>query len=153
MADRRIRIPAEFNEFIDDLLNTKDTTGPFRTQADVLAFAAAVGARFDRFESFEHSSREPIRMEVFARQNYDALINLLALHRLEDPLVFAQSEEMENKRGTIFEEYANGGLKILRNELYKEIDKTEGLLLFLSKEKELEQDSNEGKIDISQFLE
>ena len=41
-----------------------------RTQADVLAFAAGFGASRRRRRAFSQSNREPIRQEVFERQNF-----------------------------------------------------------------------------------
>jgi dnd system-associated protein 4 len=135
MAEHRIRIPKEHQEFIQSLLDTKETTGPFKTQADVLAFAAAVGAKQAIHLDFAESA-EPIRQEIFIRQGYDTLVNLLAVFREGNPDVLASSEEMEDRRIVAFEEYANGGLGFLRNELRGELDLTDAILLLLRKERE-----------------
>ncbi|MGB7439572.1 MAG: DNA phosphorothioation-associated protein 4, partial [Coleofasciculaceae cyanobacterium] len=57
----------------------------------------------------------------------------------------------EEKRQQIFEEYANGGLEILRDELRGAVDYTERLLLILSSER-FKQESPEDDFDLSLFL-
>lgn len=151
MPEHRIRIPKHHQEFIQQLMDSDTGSGPFRTQADVLAFAAALGAQHDQFEAFEEHN-EPIRQEVFARAGYDTLINLLSVHKANDPNVLSNVEDMESQRITIFENYANGGLYLLENELKGEVDYLKGLLLILKKHRSKPEDDIEG-IDITRFLE
>src|SRR5262245_21809888 len=122
MIDRRVRFAKDKVEIIKELVASEQTTGPFRLQADVLAFAAALGATRRFPIELGEATTEPIRQEVFDRQGYDTLINLLAVHHADDPLVLADSDEMEDRRITIFEEYANGGLQILQEELKGSVD-------------------------------
>ena len=149
MPDRRIRVPKGHHEFIQTLLDTSESTGPFRTQADVLAFAAALGARHDQSAEFDETM-EPIRPEVFTRQGHDMLINLLAVNKASEAKVLANSEEMEDLRAKVFEEYANAGLSLLRGNLKGELDFTEGLMLLLKREREAEDD--ESDIDLRDLI-
>ena len=150
--DNRVRVPKQHQEFIQKLIDNDEGTGPFRTQADVLAFAAAIGAQYAQVEPFgEHN--EPIRQEVFDRAGYDTLINLLAIHNSEDPIVLANTKEKEGERITIFENYANGGLNWLKKELTGHVDYTDGLLLILKKERSKSDSDDPNDIDITELLE
>jgi dnd system-associated protein 4 len=117
MPDRRIRIPADKAEFVDELTDTGQDAGPFMSKADVLAFAAALGLSQSKSVPFAESAADPIRQEVFARQGYDTLINLAGVSAARDAAVLANSEEAENQRANAFEEFANGGLEILKEHL------------------------------------
>ena len=146
----RVRVPKHHQEFIQKLMDNDEGTGPFRIQADVLAFAAAIGAQYAQIEPFtEHN--EPIRQEVFDRAGYDTLINLLAIHNSKDPTVLAN--EKEGERITIFENYANGGLSWLKNQLQDSIDYTDELLLLLKKERSKSDNDDPNDIDITELLE
>jgi len=149
---RRIQIPKKNHAFIQSLIDSEDGNGPFRTQAEVLAFAAALGSRYQKFEPFEEHAGDPIRQDVFIRAGYDTLINLLAIHYKDDPVVLANNEVADDQRITIFESYANGGLGYLKNELKGEIDYTEGLLLLLKKERSKPDEKNTDDLDITQLL-
>jgi dnd system-associated protein 4 len=76
MVERRIRFARDKQDLVKRFLSTEDGTGPFRLQADVLAFAASLGAARGRREALPEAVAEPIRQEVFDRQGYDTLINL-----------------------------------------------------------------------------
>ncbi|MFM6080920.1 MAG: DNA phosphorothioation-associated protein 4, partial [Dolichospermum sp.] len=107
-----------------------------QTFADVIVFAAALGVKYKkRVPLGEISKREPapIRLEVFAVSGYDILIKLIALTETQDIIILSpHGEEHEKQRNGIFEEYANGGLEILQNELRGAVDYSERILLFLS---------------------
>lgn len=150
--DNRVRVPKQHQEFIQKLIDNDEGTGPFQTQADVLAFAAAIGAQYAQVEPFDEHN-EPIRQEVFDRAGYDTLINLLSIHNSEDPIVLANTKEKEGERITIFENYANGGLNWLKNELTGHVDYTDGLLLILKKERSKSDNDDPNDIDITELLE
>ena len=144
--------PNIIRNLIQKLIDNDEGTGPFGNQADVLAFAAAIGAQYAQTEPFTRYN-EPIRQEVFERAGYDTLINLLAIYRSEDPTVLANASEAEEERITIFENYANGGLNWLKNELEGHVDYTDGLILILNKERSKSDNDNPNDIDITKFLE
>ena len=152
MADRRIRIASSQADVVKRLMRSEESTGPFRLQADVLAFAASVGAAKKRRKKFAESTKEPIRYEVFERQNYVPLMGLLAVCAEGDPRVLADTDEMEDRRATIFEEFASGGLEIIDQELRGTGDYQAALLLMISAERSsTDPDSAEG-FDLDKLL-
>lgn len=141
MAERRIRVPADKVDFIESML--KSNKGPFELKAQVLGYAAAYGAKYgERRPIAKASSSESIRYSVFIGEKLDTLINLLAFTNTKDPKVLACSEEMEDLRATIFEEYANCGLKMLEENLKGEVKYTQSLLLLMK-----ESDDNNNDIE------
>ncbi len=130
MAERRIRVPEDKVDFIESML--KNAKGPFEIKAQVLGFAAAYGAKYGERISFTKTG-EPIRHSVFVGEKLDTLIDLLAITESKDPKVLARSDEMEDLRATIFEEYANGGLSMLEEKLKGEVKYTQSLLLLMKK--------------------
>lgn len=145
MAERRIRVPLEKTDFIEVLLKTAN--GPFELKAQVLGFAASYGAKFGERLAFTKSG-EPIRYGVFVDKKLDTLINLLAITHTGDPKVLARSDEMEDLRAKIFEEFANSGLSLLEERLRGEVKYTSALLLLMkdSKHTDAEDESLVGLI-------
>ncbi|MEC4819877.1 MAG: DNA phosphorothioation-associated protein 4 [Scytonema sp. PMC 1069.18] len=151
----RIRVAKDKADLVKALTSGDGETGPFQTYADVIVFAAALGAKHKRRVSLgEISKREPspIRLEYFSSMGHDRVIKLLGLTETKDIKILSPNEEeYEQQRNQIFEEYANGGLEILQNELRGAVDYTERILLILSSERnKLEQPEEE--FDLSKFL-
>ncbi len=151
----RIRVARDKAELVKSLVTSRDTTGPFQTYADVIAFAAALGAkRQKRVPITEIAKTEPgpISLEVFISRGYDLIIKLLALSETQNTQILsAYDPQVEEQRLVIFDEYANGGLEILREELRGAVDYTERLLLILSQER-FKENIPEGEFDLSRFL-
>ena len=150
MADRRIRIPKGHGDLVQDLLQSGSRKGPFRLRVDVLAFAAAVGANQGRWEKVEEADGEPIRLEVFERQDYVGLINLLAVLHADSVQVLASGDDNEEQRAQIFEGYAKGGLQVLADELRGMPDYLEHILLLLTRH-EGRQERPPGHVDLRAF--
>ena len=155
MGANRIRVAKDKADLVKSLVVSDQTTGPFPTYADVMVFAAALGAkRKKRSPLGSISTKEPgpIALEVFASRGYDLVLKLLAIADTKDAKILSLfDEKSEEKRVHIFEEYANGGLEILRDELRGAVDYSERLLLILSDErfkKEVPQES----FDLRRFL-
>jgi dnd system-associated protein 4 len=114
----RIRVAKDKAELVKALISADGATGPFQTFADAIVFAAALGAKHNkRVPLGEISKREPspIRLEYFASMGHDILIKLLAINETKDIKILSlNEEEYEKQRNQIFEEYANGGLEILK---------------------------------------
>ncbi|MEH2139729.1 DNA phosphorothioation-associated protein 4 [Nostoc sp.] len=151
----RIRVAKDKAELVKGLTSSDGGTGPFNTFADVIVFAAALGAKHKKRVALgEISKREPspIRIEYFASMGNDILIKLLAINETKDIKTLSiNEEEYERQRNHIFEEYANGGLEILQNELRGSVDYSERILLFLSYERtNIEQQDEE--FDLTKFL-
>jgi dnd system-associated protein 4 len=151
MADRRINVPKKHEDFVQKLTRSATTSGPFETQADVIAFAAAWGARHGAWTEIEIGSRDPIRPEVFNRSKLDTLIYLLAFCRTKDVKVLANNDEMEEERASVFEGYAQAGLDLLELKLRGEVDYTEAILTQVKIEA-VQQGTSEEEIDIRSLL-
>ena len=151
----RIRVAKDKAELVKDLTSSDGGTGPFNTFADVIVFAAALGAKHKKRVALgEISKREPspIRIEYFASVGNDILIKLLAINETKNIKTLSiNEEEYERQRNHIFEEYANGGLEILQNELRGSVDYSERILLFLSYERTNTEQQDE-EFDLSKFL-
>ncbi|BAY90011.1 MULTISPECIES: DNA phosphorothioation-associated protein 4 [unclassified Tolypothrix] len=151
----RIRVAKDKAELVKALTSSDGETGPFQTFADVIVFAAALGVKHKKRVALgEISKREPspIRLESFASVGNDVVIKLLGIAETQDiNILSAYEEEYETQRNHIFEEYANGGLEILQNELRGAVDYSERILLFLSYERINKQEQEE-EFDLSKFL-
>ncbi|WP_138503366.1 DNA phosphorothioation-associated protein 4 [Nostoc sp. PA-18-2419] len=151
----RIRVAKDKAELVKDLTSSDGGTGPFNTFADVIVFAAALGAKHKkRVPLGEISKREPspIPQEQFIVRGYNTVINLIAIAEMQDIKVLSVQEGNNNeKRNYIFEEYANGGLEILQLEIRGAVDYSERILLILSHER-FEENSQEEDFDLSKFI-
>lgn len=147
----RIRVPKDKKPLIDKLVRGDDNLPPFRTQADLLNFAAALAfSRGADTRPFNEATQDRIRQEVFDRQGYDTSINLLALAMTEDIKVLVATDEAEEMRNQYFEELANAGLEILQNELEGVVDPLEHLLLLVGRHRTNE--NQEEEFDLSRFI-
>ncbi|OKH36817.1 dnd system-associated protein 4 [[Phormidium ambiguum] IAM M-71] len=155
MGANRVRVGKDKADLVKALTLGNDTTGPFQTYADAIAFAAALGAkRKKRVVLQEVSKKEPgaIAQEIFISRGYDRLIKLLAISETKDINIISPNDaEAEETRIAIFEEYANGGLEILQEELRGAVDYTERLLLMMIAERDRE-NQPEGEFNLSRFL-
>jgi dnd system-associated protein 4 len=151
----RIRVAKDKAELVKTLISADGAMGPFQTFADAIAFAAALGAKHNKRVPLEEISKRepsPIRLESFASMGHDILIKLLAINETQDIKILSlNEEEYERQRNQIFEEYANGGLEILQNELHGSVEYSERILLFLSCERTNKEEPDE-EFDLSKFL-
>jgi dnd system-associated protein 4 len=153
MALPRIKVAKDKAELVQKLLDTKGTTGAFPTYADVIAFAASLGAKYEKripLAEISKSEPAPINLEVFISRGYDSLIKLIAVAATQEIDILARDSEAEEQRILIFEEYANGGLEKLQEDLRGAVDYTERLLLILMNER-FTRDTTE-EFDLSRFL-
>lgn len=154
MSLNRIKVAKDKANLVKALTTAEGSTGPFPTYADVMVFAATLGMKRKKRVPLGEISRNepsPISFEVFVSRNYDLVFKLLAIAQTKNSKILSTIEpSAEEKRIEIFEEYANGGLEILRDELRGIVDYSEQLLLLLSNERgesEVEEDFN-----LSRFL-
>jgi len=138
VIERRIRYAKDKADVIKRLVASDETTGPFQLNADVLVFAAAFGLSRNKLAALGDVLGEPIRQEVFDRKGYDTFMNLLAVHAETDPTVLSDADEMIERRARIFEEYANGGLEQIQEELKGAVDCLESILLMISAQRKAE---------------
>ena len=155
MALNRIRIAKDKAELVKSLLIGKGTKAPFQTYADIVVFAAVLGQGQQRRVPFQEISQKepsPISLEVFISRGYDWVIKLLAIAETEDPKILSLYDpQAEEERNLIFEEYANGGLEILRHELKGAVDYGDRILLMITQERFKDQIPTE-EFDLSRFL-
>jgi len=153
MAEKRIKIAKDKAKLVKDLKASEDTTGPFQTYVDVMVFAAALGARRKKRVPLGEFARDldPIRRDYFDNNRCELVINLLAISETQDQKTLADNEEADRQRIEIFEEYANGGLEILQDELRGAVDYGERILLIMSSER-LKPQQQEEDFDLSKFL-
>ena len=152
MADRRIQVASDKSDFLQELKRDGGSEGPFDEYYDALVFAATLAASRSQSSALGKTSKDrpaPIRMDVFARNDLDTVINILAVHKSGDPNVLADTEEMEDKRATIFEEYANAGLEILQKELAGAPSFSEQIMLMLQRERKKSEKSKTDGFDIT----
>ncbi|WP_449416277.1 DNA phosphorothioation-associated protein 4 [Phormidium nigroviride] len=155
MTTNRINVAKDKADLVKALTVAEGKTGPFQTYADVIVFAAALGSkRKKRLPLKEISKREPgpIGLEVFVSRGYDSIIKLIAVAETKDSKILSYNDvALEEQRLTIFEEYANGGLEILREELRGAGDYLDQLLLMLIGER-FKEESTEQSFDLRRFL-
>ncbi len=155
MAESRIKIAKDKADLVQELTVAPGTTGPFQTYADAIAFSAVLGAKHKKRVPLGEISRKepgPISIDIFISRGYDLVIKLLAIAETKDINILSPNDvEVESDRIHIFEEYANGGLEILREELRGAVDYTERLLLMLSLQRG-QQERSPGEFDLSRFL-
>ena len=152
MAANRIKIAKDKVELVKALVASKDTTGPFKTYVEVMVFAAALGAKHKKRVPLEGVAKDlsPLRQDYFT-SSFALLINLLAITEIKDIKILGDDDIADEQRIHIFEEYANGGLEILQNELRGAVDYSERLLLILSSQR-FKQEQQEEEFDLSKFL-
>ncbi len=155
MSSNRIRVAKDKAALVKALTVSEGTTGLFQTYADVMVFAATLGAkRKKRLPLGEISRNEPspIAYEIFVSRGYDLVFKLLAIAKTKDTKIISSVEQTsEEKRTQVFEEYANGGLEILRDELRGAVDYSEQILLVLTAERKV-QEMQEEDFNLSRFL-
>lgn len=155
MAISRIRVEKDQAELVKALTEEEGKTGPFQTFADVMVFAAALGVRRKRRIPIETVSKRepaPISLEVFISRGYDRVIKLIAFTETQNPKILSPFDaDAEEQRALIFEEYAKGGLEILREEFRGAADYSDRLLLLLMLERDRPNQPQE-EFDLSRFL-
>lgn len=155
MADRRINIDKDQDAFVEMLRDTDDGTGPFSLKVDVLAFAASFGAMLGVCEPLSETTKSPIRQDVFEANGYDNLFYLLAVHKTGEASVLGASDEAQDVRASIFEEYAKAGLKHMDQESKGSIDLTDYVLSLVARyrtDKDTERTEGATGLDLSELL-
>lgn len=154
MPIHRVRIAKDKAEFVQSLVDFKGNSGPFQTYADAIAFAAALGINAKKRVPLVFVAKEPapISLEIFISRGYDGLVKLLAIVATQEPNILSVYDPIaEAQRVQIFEEYANGGLEQLQEELRGSVDYTERLLLMLNTER-FKDKVPEAEFDLGRFL-
>lgn len=130
---KRIRRPSEFDDMLTDMTSKK----VFETYKDALIFAACLGFKRKKRVSFTKSG-EPIDLQIFSAEFNTSVINIIAVAESSDLSYMGQDKEAE--RITAFEEYACGGLEIIKNEYWDtKLDLNKGLAALIMQEQETDE--------------
>lgn len=152
----RIKISQDKANLVQSLvLNNENSQGVFATYADVMAFAAALGKKNKLRLPLDIIAKEPspISLDVFSSRGYDLLFKLLAITETNHPQIISPYDiTAEEERVTIFEEYANGGLMKLQEQLRGAADYSERILLILSQTKNQQSSTTSTNFDLTKFL-
>ncbi|OBK28868.1 hypothetical protein A5634_19705 [Mycobacterium asiaticum] len=109
----RVRRPQQHEVLIQEMQNE----AKFPTYRDILLFAAAVGFHQQRRVPFTASSGDPIRYGVLTDPGFsEALINMIAANVVSDDPEIMDGSRLE-ERIKIFEEFANGGLEYIQEQI------------------------------------
>lgn len=116
---RRIQRSADKESLVQTL--TTGENPPFKEIWRLLIFAAAVGQSRGRREPLKTvDSGKAIPATIFSNSTaWPGFHYLMALVEKDDSEVLGGGDDREDARLVIFEEYANGGLSIIQEELEK----------------------------------
>jgi dnd system-associated protein 4 len=111
-GDIRVRRPQQYEALMQELRDE----AAFSTYRDILLFAAAVGFHVMRRVEF-NGSGEPIRYETLKEPAFsETLINMIAASEVpDDPEILDVARAGDRIR--VFEEYANGGLEYIQEQV------------------------------------
>lgn len=112
-SEIRVRRPQQHERLLQELHNEAE----FPYYRDSLLFAAAVGFTQGMRVPFHDAAGDPIRLDTLTAPAYsEALINMIAVNvKPDDPEILDASRLEE--RLHIFEEYANGGLDYIQQQI------------------------------------
>ncbi|WP_062526628.1 hypothetical protein [Demequina rhizosphaerae] len=112
-TDVRVRRPLAHERLIKELQDE----GGFAYFRDILLLAAAIGYRHERRVAFTDSAGDPIRYETLTGPSFSAaLVNMIAAAVNPDDPEIMDDARLE-ERVKVFEEYANGGLEYVQEQV------------------------------------
>ncbi len=139
---RRVRRPTDTEEVVELLSQEGREPGPFPRIVDILVFAASLGFQRQKREPFEPLRGKEIRFELFKEAHYEDIVNMMALAVYKDPVILGDDDENFEKRIAVFEEFANGGLKIIKREIVdKGMDILDGIIGLIQQGRSPEKDA------------
>jgi dnd system-associated protein 4 len=111
-GDLRVRRPQGHEELTQKMKNDSG----FITYRDILLFAAALGVLQQRRVPFDGSA-EPIRYDLLTDPSFaEALINMIAATEYPDDANIMSADRLA-ERVRAFEEYVNGGLEYIQEQM------------------------------------
>lgn len=123
-----IRRPKQYEQMFTDMCTSKAGKQVFLSYKDMLIFAACLGYSQGKMKQFDSSS-EPVSMHIFKGEFDEAVFNCIGLAATEDPSIMGEAKEKERVR--IFEEYACGGLEIIKLRIHESPTDWENALIAL----------------------
>lgn len=104
----------QHEQMVQQLKTPDEGKGVFGTFRELMCFAAVLGYQMGRRTSIPDNSRGPdIMIEEFNRNDSVDLIYLMAVAESKSADILKSDSEIDMV--TIFEEYANGGLEIIKS--------------------------------------
>lgn len=91
-------------------------SGVFETYKDILMMAACIGVKLNERVPFD-SVAEPIEWDVFSGKTDLPIVNAIALKETGDVSILLDDDETFDRKLTILEEYANGGMEEIKARL------------------------------------
>jgi len=108
----------------------------FPTMWQLLIFASMLGYRNSRREPLTKiDNGKSINFELFSKDPcFEGVLNLFSLMEDENERLLTTSEENNKRKVKLFEEYANGGLAILKEELETADYRLESVITLIAEE-------------------
>ena len=128
-----VRRPKQYEDMLSDLCQSDKKI--FLSYKDALVFAACLGYVKNIKKSFDKSS-EPVGMHIFKGEFDESVFQCIGLKRKIQQL--CQMKNMD-KRIKLFEEYAAGGLELLKARVYEGPEDWDSALVGLIVEYEAEE--------------
>ncbi|ALQ66678.1 DNA phosphorothioation-associated protein 4 [Bacillus cereus] len=116
MSRRRIKRPKEQEEMYRKLTDRDEPGGIFSSFKDVFMLAGIVGFMNQKRKEFTNSL-EQIHWNVFNSETDETVINAVALAETGDLTIINTDDDAFDRKITIYEEYAAGGLEYLYNQI------------------------------------
>ncbi|MCC2345189.1 DNA phosphorothioation-associated protein 4 [Bacillus anthracis] len=116
MSRRRIRRPKDQEEMYKVLTDRDELGGIFSSFKDIFMLAGIVGFMNKKRKTFT-SSLEQIHWNVFNSETDETVINAVALAETRDLTIINTDDEAFDRKITIYEEYAAGGLEYLYDKI------------------------------------
>ena len=129
-----VRRPKQYEDMLSDLCQSDKKV--FLSYKDALVFAACLGYVKNIKKAFDKSS-EPVGMHIFKGEFDESVFQCIGLCETKDPTIM--SDENLDKRIQLFEEYAAGGLEIIKSRVYEGPEDWDSALVGLIVEYEAEE--------------
>ena len=154
MAEGAVRRPDDFQDLIEQLKTSCDKSyesAPFENYAQIMAFAAVVGAKLRPHEFHDNykSYGDPIKLKVFENDGLDGIIHILAVQK-EKNLNILTDEENGKRKISIFEGYAYAGFKELKSVINHPGINLDNLIDFV--ERNIKRNDTENEIDLKELI-
>jgi len=141
MVDARLNYKKK-KEIWDKLVSPDSEMSVFESYPNLFVLAACTGFVKDKRKPLSEDSDKGETLWEFYSKEEKMAINSIALAESSDPKLLIDSEkEYLEKKVEIAEEYANGGIEILKNELLeKPGSPLDNLILYMNKVSKLEKE-------------
>ena len=129
-----VRRPKEYEDMLYDFCQSDKKI--FLSYKDALVFSACLGFAKQSKRPFDKTS-EPVGMHIFKGEFDEAVFQCIELCESQDPR--NMSDDTLDKRIKLFEEYAAGGLDIIKSRIYEGPEDWDSALVGLIVEYEAEE--------------